>query len=484
MLATATFTPPANAESLADADITAAVEMLFLTRKGVTSHLIDVVTKDGIVELSGSTDSLLSRQRAEDIALAVRGVRGVINELTVNTPDLPDTAVHSAVASALADDPATSDYNVRCYVQAGTVRLVGTVQSWAEKQLVLRVVEGVRGVHEINADRLVSRGAEVLNSDEDITIQIRELLDWDIRVNSALVQVRTAQQVVHLSGTVGSAAEKARIIATAYQAGAEHVDARDLFVAAWALGPELRRDKFAPKADTDIAQAVRDALRLDPRVQAFAPLVQVHDGTVTLAGSVSNLRARQVAEQDARLVVGVCDVHNLLKVRAERTSPDADIQATIVDALARDPYLGHYSFVVNVQHGKATLYGQVGSHFEQAQAGDIAAGVNEVVEVENRLSLPGQPNPTEMLPLENAAPGAPSGVLSDHTLAENIRRRCYWSATLHAQEIEIQAEKGRVTLLGTVHTWLDRRQAAQEAYEAGARDVNNHLRVTSAAYVG
>lgn len=465
----------APAEYLSDPEITAAVELLFITRKGVTSHLIEVVTKNGIVELSGYTDSLLSRQRAEEIALAVRGVRGVINELLIRTPDIPAAALQQAVTQALADDPATSSYTVRSYAHQGAVQLVGVVQSWAEKQLTLRVVQGVRGVRSVAADQLLVRGGEVVNSDEDITTQIRELLNWDIRVKSNLVQVRTTDQVVHLSGTVGSAAEKDRLVAIAYQAGAVRVDARDLFVAAWALDRELRRDKFAPKADADIAQAVRDVLRLDPRVSAFNPLVQVHEGIVTLAGFVSNLRARQAAEQDAHHVVGVRDVHNLLKVRTEHPSPDGDIQATIADALARDPYLSHYSFVVNVQHGKAALYGQVNDSFEQAQAGDVAAGVNEVIAVENHVQL----RSARVAPGSEPLPTTPQESAEiNHLLAENIRRRYFWSASLHHQNVEVQVENSRATLTGTVDTGVDRQLAVQEAYEAGAREVNNHLRVT------
>lgn len=42
-----------------------------------------------------------------------------------------------------------------------------------------------------------------------ITIQIRERLDWNIRVNGALVVVCTNEQVTHLSGTVGTARQDA-----------------------------------------------------------------------------------------------------------------------------------------------------------------------------------------------------------------------------------------------------------------------------------
>ena len=52
---------------MSDADITAAVELFFLTKKGVPAHLIDVTTHEGLLVLTGITDSLLARERAEEI---------------------------------------------------------------------------------------------------------------------------------------------------------------------------------------------------------------------------------------------------------------------------------------------------------------------------------------------------------------------------------------------------------------------------------
>ncbi|MBC7449053.1 MAG: BON domain-containing protein [Hymenobacteraceae bacterium] len=475
-------TLPATAERVTDEDITAAIELFFLTKKGVPSHLLDVATNNGIVELTGFTDNLLARQRAEEIALSVRGVRGVVNELVIRTTYVPDAELLRDVTCALADDPATSEYHhVRCTVADGVATLTGAVQSWPEKELVLHVLQGVRGVHQVAADDLRIHVGRVFNSDEEIMAQIEQQLNWDIRVNGALVQVRTLSQQVYLTGKVGTADEKARIVAIAYQTGAAHVDARDLEVAYWALGPELRRDKFAYKADADIAIAVRDTFRYDPRVLSSEVVVSVREGIVTLTGPVSNLRAKRAAEQDARNVVGVWDVHTLLKVRTERLSPDATIRQTILDALTRNPYLSGVDFRVNVQNGRATLYGSVDNHFEQEQAGEIAAGINGVVEVENRVDVPapldrhgrqsGFRGPGAFHPAASANP--------DYALTERIRMRYFWSVGLHDQEVQVLVENGRATLTGTVDTWQDRKQAALDAYEVGARDVNNHLRVTT-----
>ncbi|MBC7447565.1 MAG: BON domain-containing protein [Hymenobacteraceae bacterium] len=475
-------TLPTTAERVTDENISAAIELFFLTKKGVPSHLMDVATSSGIVELTGFTDNLLARTRAEEIALAVRGVRGVVNELVIRTPYVPDADLQADVTRALADDPATSEYrSVRCTVADGVASVEGTVQSWAEQELVLNVLQGVRGVHRVAADDLTIHRGRVFNSDQEITTQIERRLNWDIRVNSALVQVRTLSQHVYLSGKVGTADEKARIVAIAYQTGAARVDARDLEVAYWALGPELRRDKFAYKADADIADAVRDTFRYDPRVLTAEMVVSVREGVVTLTGTVSNLRAKRAAEQDTRNVVGVWDVHTLLKVRTERLSPDADIREVILAALFRDPYLRDVEFRVNVQNGRATLYGSVDNHFEQEQVGEVAAGINGVVDVENRVDVPAPPDRHGLRSVFlSTAPSHPATSPNpDFALTERIQTRYFWSVGLHAQEVQVLVENGRATLTGTVDTWQDRKQAALDAYEVGARDVNNHLRVTT-----
>ena len=471
-------TPPTSAELVSDADITMAIETQLATKKGLAAHGITVATRAGVVELAGFTDNLLSQQWAGEIALAVRGVRGLRNTLAVRTAAVPDTELWQAVGQALVDDPATNDHQVHWLVSEGVVTLSGTVQTWAEKQWVLRVLQGVRGVRAFVADDLVIRGGEIVNSDAEITTQIQELLDWDIRANGPpLVQVRTTEQVVHLAGTMGTHAEKNRLVALAYQAGAARVDARDLFVAYWAPGREIHREQFAPQPDEAIARAVRDTLRLNPRVRAAETLVQVLDGVVTLAGTVSNLRTKQHAEQDARHVVGVSNVHNLLKVRPARLVPDEDIGQSIIAAWARDPYVGQFAFQVQVHGGQVLLTGLVSTPFEVEQAGDVAAGVSGVVDVNNRL---------EVISLD-AEDGSITSFLGqdktglDHALAERIRARYCWSASLHDQEVEVHVANGRAPLSGTVDTWLDRQHAAQAAHEAGSREVNNHLRVLGTA---
>ena len=379
--------PRPPTQIVADADTTAAIELCFITKKGVTSHLIEVTTRGGVVELTGATDSLLARRRAEEIALAVCGVRGVVNELVVNGADVASAELHLSVQQALADDPATRDYNLRCTVSGGMVWLTGTVRSWAEKQLALRVVEGVRGVRQIVADQLMICHEGPPKTDQELTSQLREILDWDIRVNQKHVQVHTSDRVVYLTGSVGAATVKRRIESLAYELGAVHVDGRALLVTHWATEPELEREENMERTDEAVGQAVRDTFRRDPRLHEAEPQVQVHNGTVTLAGTVDNLRACQCAEHDARHVIGVSEVQNLLKVRTKHFWSDAEVSQQLTAALKRDPYLNNYTFTLTVVNGRVTLHGWVHNRFEQEQAYEVASGVNGVVDVENRVAI-------------------------------------------------------------------------------------------------
>jgi len=427
------LTPTGRVKRATDATITAAIERLFLTQKGVAPHHMVVAVRQGIVELTGSVNNMSARRRAREIAMAVRGVRGVINEVSVCAGEVLDTELERDVARALAVNPATKNHGVCCTVANGAATLTGTVRCRAEKELVLYVVGGVRGIRTIEATQLHIRGAKLRNSDEVMTAQLRELLAWNIRLAGDLVQVHVKEQVVYLSGAVGTAADRTCVVATAYQVGASFVNADDLEVTDWALDRDLRRNKVGRWADEDIASAVRDAFRYDPRVLFSKLRVRVRDGVALLMGVVGSVRARCSAEQDARNVVGIWKVRNLLVVNPRRFFWDGTIRRTIVKALANDPHVGRFEFNVNVRHGRVYLYGRVSSHFEVQRVGETAAAVKGVVEVDNQAEV-FSPNGLPRRPYHRAPAGSIRQQISMQT--------AFWSrgcCLLHGQNVEVRA---------------------------------------------
>ncbi|MDJ0367583.1 BON domain-containing protein [Hymenobacter sp. H14-R3] len=110
----------------------------------------------------------------------------------------------------------------------------------------------------------------------------------------------------------------------------------------------------------------------------------------------------------------------------------------------------------------------MGSHFEQGQAGGVASGVDGVADLANWVTVAASPG-FDGFEVYEPWPNA------DSVLAERIRTHWFWSPSLHNQDLEVLAEKGCVTLTGTVATWLDREQAANDAYLMGARYVTNNL---------
>jgi osmotically-inducible protein OsmY len=99
----------------------------------------------------------------------------------------------------------------------------------------------------------------------------------------------------------------------------------------------------------------------------------------------------------------------------------------------------------------------------------VAAGVNGVAELDNWVSIPCSSD------FDGYHITARPRPYPDFALAERIRQRYFWSASLHNQNIAVLVENGRATLTGTVATWLDRDAAGYDAYDAGARFVDNDL---------
>lgn len=484
----ATLALPAMAQDDArdqpsDATLAVVIESELHEEPGVAGYLVDAHAADGIVTLTGTVDSLLAKDRAVRIARTIRGVEAVIDTLEVRTPTRPDEEVRSDIVSALAANPATDSWEVDVSSSAQHVTLTGTVDSWQEKELAERIAKGVRGVRDVRSDIDVEYRLE--RTDREILTDVQEALRWDTRVDHGLIDVEVTDEHVKLAGTVGSAAEKERARRKAWVAGVDSVDTSGLDVSYWARDEQLRRDKYLPVADADVAEAIDDALLFDPRVLSTNVRVEVDDGVATLSGKVSDLAAKRAAADDARNTVGVWKVRNRVKVRTDEPQTDAELLSAVTAAIDRDPYVSQYDVLVSVRNGRVTLSGAVDSHFEKAQADLAAAGIEGVTNVNNNLVVtdahvvlthdPHVDTDWYVYDYDWYTYPVYTPTASDAEILDEIEDELWWSPFVDEDKVAVSVENGVATLTGTLETWGDVTAAVRNAYEGGAVLVDNDL---------
>lgn len=468
-----------------DTEITNAVETELRIHEDVPSNMIDVSTEEGIVSLLGSTADILAKEKAEKIAMAVKGVRGVINNIVVAAAERSDEIIRTDVLASLVADPATDSFELDVTVDDGKVTLDGEVESWQEKQLAEHVAKNVRGVTAV--ENQISFDYEEDRSDYEIRQDIVSSLENDIRVDQVLIDVRVENGNVFLSGTVGSATEKVQATTLAYTTGVKSVDATGLEVAYWARDPNLRKDKYVFKEDSKIREAVKDALFYDPRANQMDINVEVKNGKVTLKGTVDNLKSKRSAEKTAKNIVGVTLVNNLIKVRPE-IPDDLTLENNVRAALERNPNTERFEIMVNVIDGTVHLTGQVDSYFEKYEAEDVAAKIYGVTGVANNLEVrdynlvqergyyPDTYDWSIAYPSDYSVP-VYMPPMEDENIKSSIESQLWWSPFVNEDEIQVEVDQGVATLSGEVATMQERRTAVKNAYEGGASAVINNIDV-------
>jgi osmotically-inducible protein OsmY len=135
-----------------DADLRQDVQGAFDREAGLGASAIAVAVDDGVVTLRGDVSSQFEKYDAERVALRVRGVNAVANDLMVQSPgghEPTDTELARAVVDALALNALVPTHSVRVVVANGWVTLSGTLDFEFQRNsadLTVGKVAGVRGL--------------------------------------------------------------------------------------------------------------------------------------------------------------------------------------------------------------------------------------------------------------------------------------------------------------------------------------------------
>lgn len=204
---------------------------------------------------------------------------------------------------------------------------------------------------------------------------VLEELDTDPKVDSSRIGVMVDDNVVTLTGTVPTLAQKW---------AAEEAAKRVKGVVAVAQEIEVELPALHKRNDRDIAHAIAEGLYWDTSVPTSVQAT-VQDGYVTLTGEAEWNYQRDDAEAEARRIVGVRGITNLISLQA--AVPSKDVRGGIQRIFHRDAQIEANNIQIETDGGKVILKGHVRSLFERSEASRAAWTVKGVTSVDNRLAI-------------------------------------------------------------------------------------------------
>jgi osmotically-inducible protein OsmY len=408
---------------------------------------------DGVATLRGTVDHLPAQRRALEIAARTRGVRGIVDRIEVRPEPREDATLEGEIRRALDWHAAACRLAVEPEVSNGVVTLRGEVESLADARLAEDVVAGIRGVEGISS--LLRIVPPEVRTDRALRETVEARLRSDLRIDAGAIRVDVLDRAVRLRGSIASEIERWLAEEIASIDGARSVDASGLRVEWWDRA-RMATNRSTP-SDPDLAEAVRLAIDADPRVCRDEIQVSAGGGVVRIDGVVHSLAARLAALEDARLVAGVVEVRDGLRVVPQPLVADVEVDARVSEALALDPWSARRSIDIAVDGGIVRLTGAIESEIEREALLRSVAAIDGVRTIDDRLAVP--------------AAG------DDRELAASVRTNLAWNPYLDEPRIVVVVEDGVATLRGEVADERAAEEAEREARSAGVREVRNELEV-------
>jgi len=215
-----------------------------------------------------------------------------------------------------------------------------------------------------------------MKNDLQIQKDVIEELRWEPFLNSSEIGVAVKNGVVTLSGQVDSyskkiIAEKVAKNVSGVKAVAENIQVGIL--------PGFR------KTDTEIAEAVLNALKWHSAIQEEKIKIKVENGNVRLEGEVEWEYQRASIKSAIENLAGVHSVINLVTVKPKITP--SEVQQKIKAAFQRSATIDAGKITAEVFGTKVILRGHVRSFAEKEDAEAAAWNAPGITSIESKLEI-------------------------------------------------------------------------------------------------
>jgi|SRR5579863_6256394 len=215
-----------------------------------------------------------------------------------------------------------------------------------------------------------------MKSDAQIQKDVMSELNWRPILDAAQIGVSVHEGIVTLTGMVDTYSKKLAAEYAAKNVAGVKAVAEDIQV-----GPSPGYSK----TDTEIAEAVLNALKWHTAVMEDKIRFKVEKGVVTLEGEVEWEYQRSAAKSAIENLAGIRVIYNFISVKPRITA--ADLKSKINAALHRSAQIDANSIKVEIFGSKVILSGTVHSIKEKEDADNAAWMAPGVSSVENRITI-------------------------------------------------------------------------------------------------